>query len=44
VAATKDRIVKIDWQRAEQIFLQASGVPEALQTEAALHQTAGAQK
>ncbi len=30
VAATQDRSVELDWRNAEQVFLKASGVPEAL--------------
>jgi hypothetical protein len=30
VAATQDRSVELDWKNAEQVFLKASGVPEAL--------------
>jgi L,D-transpeptidase ErfK/SrfK len=44
VAATKDRVVAIDWQRAEDIFRKASGVPEPMSGAFASQRTATVQK
>jgi len=44
VTATKDRIVTIDWERAEQIFRKASGVPEAMTPDLTQRRTAEIQK
>jgi L,D-transpeptidase ErfK/SrfK len=40
VAATHDRSVSINWERAEQVFKKASGVPEALNEKPELHSVA----
>jgi hypothetical protein len=40
VAATKDRSTTIDWARAERIFREASGVPEAMIGKSTIDRTA----